>query len=351
MKNTIIKVIIIVAAVLAVGAIAFAVSTKVLSSEEPTTQSSELVAPAVGVPTGSNAENEADATQSWNETETLVHGIDIETTAPELPDEQPGEVETLADAQTIDVTDLSESDRVLLVLNAENKLPSEYVPHLEETVLESGIYLEAAAAEAFMEMYKAALGQGLTLTPNSGYVSFDRQQKRYEDLVDKYADMGYSEKEAQSLAARKILPAGCSEHNAGLAVDFGSNNASFADTAEYKWLVRNAAKYGFIERYTAEGEDETGVEAAPWHWRYVGSAAIAEAINESGLTFEEWMDSEYPYWESPEEESEEATVEEDASDAEDATDENASEVVTEAEEESATQEESTSEAVVEADRQ
>ena len=319
-KNTIIKILIAAIAVVLVGVLAFFVVTKVVGGNEPTTEDSELVAPSVTVPGGNNAGNEAENTQSWNENETLVQGIEVQTTAPEMPDEQPGEVETLAEPETIDIAELAVKDRALLVINVWHKLPAEYVPHLEETVNGSGIYLERKAAEAFMEMYKAALSQGLTLTPYSGYASFDRQQSRYNDLVEEYADMGYSEAEAQALAARKILPAGCSEHNAGLAVDLGSNTADFEDTAEYKWLVKNAAKYGFIERYTADSEDETGVEAAPWHWRYVGSAAMAEAINESDLSFEEWMYYEYPYWEDPEATEESTTLADDDSESADETD-------------------------------
>ena len=314
-KSNIVKIMIAVAVVLVVAAVGVLIGTKVIGGDESTTISSELVAPSVAMPSGENAENQGNAGQSWNEGETLVQGIQVETTSPEMPDEQPGEVETLAAPETIDTSDITKKERVLLVLNAENRLPAEYVPHLEETVTGSGIYLEREAAAAFMEMYKAALGQGLTLTPYSGYVSFDRQQSKFNALVKTYQDMGYSEKEAEALAARKILPVGCSEHNAGLAVDLGSNTDDFKNTAEYKWLVKNAAKYGFIERYTEELEDETGVDAAPWHWRYVGSAAIAEAINESDMSFEEWMYYEYPDWEDPEATEEATTLEEDATEA------------------------------------
>ncbi len=308
-KKVIIKILIAVVAVALVGVLAFFVVTKFTDDDDTVAADSELVAPSVTVPGGNNAENAADGAQSWNENETLVQGIEVQTTAPEMPDELPGEVETLAEAEIIDTADITKKERVQLVINAENKLPAEYVPHLEETVTGSGVYLERQAAEAFMEMYKAALGQGLTLTPYSGYVSFDRQQSKYDALVKTYQDMGYSEAEAQALAARKVLPAGCSEHNAGLAVDLGSNTADFKDTAEYKWLVKNAANFGFIERYTEDFEDETGVEAAPWHWRYVGSAAMAEAINDSDMSFEEWMYYEYPYWEDPEATEEDATEE------------------------------------------
>lgn len=324
-NNNHLKIIIAVVAVLVVAIAAVTVTTKVINSEEPTTQSSELVSPSVNVPTGNNAES-AGSNDSWNETETLVQGIEIETTALKMPDELPGEVETLGEARLIDVADLDVDDRPLLVLNAENRISAEYLPHLEEAVAGSGIYLEEAAAEAFMQMYTAAMGQGVQLTPVAGYVSIARQQKQFDTLADEYVSMGYSQAEAEALAARKILPPACSEHNAGLAVDFAGTHEEFKNSAAYKWLVRNAADYGFIERYTSDFESDTGVEANATHWRYVGSAALANDILESGLCFEEWMDYEHPYWDEPE-----VTTEEPATEAE-ATETTAAESATEQEE-------------------
>ena len=298
-KNLIVTIAIVVIAVIVVGFAAFFISEKVIGREEPTTISSELVEPDAVVPTDIGLGSEADATDIWQEGVTLVAGITIETTNPEMPDVKPGEVETLVEPSVLDSEDIDSQGRPFLLLNASRKLPVNYVPHLEEVMKDSGIYLEAAAAQAFLFMYEDALSQGLTLLPVSGYVSYERQQKNYDDLTDQYINMGYSRAEAQALAARKVLPAGCSEHNAGLAVDFAADE-SFKDSAAYKWLARNAANYGFIERYTAEWEAETGMEANPGHWRYVGSAAVAKAIVESGMSFEEWMDSEYYYWEEPE---------------------------------------------------
>ena len=45
---------------------------------------------------------------------------------------------------------------------------------------------------------------------------------------------------------------------------------------------------------------------------------MAEAINESGLSFVEWMEEEYPYWEDPTEE-ESATVAVDATEEDEET--------------------------------
>ena len=44
----------------------------------------------------------------------------------------------------------------------------------------------------------------------------------------------------------------------------------FGDTTEYKWVVENCAKYGFILRYPKGKENITGVIYEPWHFRYIG---------------------------------------------------------------------------------
>lgn len=329
MKNNLaVKIIIAVFAVIAVGVAAFFIADHVVNGEEPTTLSSELVSPEVTVPVGTIQENAPDTTAEWNEDVTLLQSVVVATTAPQMPEEAPGEVETLAEPSVLDAGNLKSDDKVTLVLNANYKLPLDYLPYLEE-IAESDLYMEAKAAAAFNKMYKDALAQGLTLTPAVAYVSVARQQIQFDNLTEKYERMGYSEAEAQALAARKVLPAGCSEHNAGLAVDFASEEADFTESVQYKWLVRNAAYYGFIERYTEDFEDETGVDANASHWRFVGSSAMAKAIVESGMSLEGWMESEFADWEAPEEESTtrffmaettESATEDATDEAEDATD-------------------------------
>jgi LAS superfamily LD-carboxypeptidase LdcB len=65
---------------------------------------------------------------------------------------------------------------------------------------------------------------------------------------------------------------GYSEHQLGTAVDFtnpkiGEALSGFSKTVEYKWLLENAHKYGFILSYP-EGNNYYVYE--PWHWRFVG---------------------------------------------------------------------------------
>ena len=102
-----------------------------------------------------------------------------------------------------------------------------------------------------------------------------------------------SKAEATRLASQIVLMPGTSEHNAGLAMDFGTNgnytlDENFADTDAFRWLEEHAADYGFILRYEKDTQDITMVTYEPWHWRYVGEKAAKE-IKASGVTLEEYL--------------------------------------------------------------
>lgn len=72
---------------------------------------------------------------------------------------------------------------------------------------------------------------------------------------------------------RTAAPAGASEHNIGLAIDFvistnKNANVSNSKADEYKVLTKLAPKYGFIVRYPVGKENITGYENEVWHLRY-----------------------------------------------------------------------------------
>ena len=43
----------------------------------------------------------------------------------------------------------------------------------------------------------------------------------------------------------------------------------------YRWLVENAADYGFSLSYPEGYTEVTGYNYEPWHWRYIGRAGAA----------------------------------------------------------------------------
>ena len=139
-------------------------------------------------------------------------------------------------------------------------------------------------------MYDAALADGITLTPVSGYRSYERQQRNFENRIKENMDAGMDKTEATKSAATVIMVPGSSEHNAGLAMDICSLAQSFENYDEFEWLDQHAAEYGFILRYPKDEKSRniTGVIYEPWHYRFVG-IETAKEIKERGITLEEYL--------------------------------------------------------------
>ena len=141
--------------------------------------------------------------------------------------------------------------------------------------------LTNATFDAFLNMFKAAKKEDLTLIINSSYRSYESQEKIYND---------YKNKQGEEFANKIAAKAGFSEHQTGMAIDiqtYGSNASTFETFDEFKWLKDNAHKYGFILRYPKDKEYLTGYEYESWHYRYVGIDA-ATYIYENNITFDEY---------------------------------------------------------------
>lgn len=134
------------------------------------------------------------------------------------------------------------------------------------------------------KMVAQAKAERLTISTESGYRSYDVQVKAYNSIVK-----GYGQEAADNESAR----AGYSEHQTGLAVDFGSEGCiiqdCFTNTAAAKWLTYNSYKYGFILRYPANKSAITGYKFEPWHYRYVGQQLASELERTRVATLEEFF--------------------------------------------------------------
>ena len=195
----------------------------------------------------------------------------------------------LPGAVEVNVVEMPKDDSwSLVLLNRHNRLEKGYEPRLAAAVEGSTIQVDERVADAFQQMYDAARADGLELTPVSGYVSWDLQETLYNKKVEEFTSQGVTDAAAKQLAAEVILPAGCSEDNAGLSVSVGMQLDSFNQQPTYEWLRAHAAEYGFIERYTAEKKQVTEVAARPWYWRYVGVEAATQ-MKENGLCLEEYV--------------------------------------------------------------
>ncbi len=182
----------------------------------------------------------------------------------------------------------------LLLVNRDYILPDDFEVKTAKTVVDiyGGYdrgYLDYRVAPHYIEMYNAALEDGLKLSPLSGYRSVQRQKNNFENLIADYVNKGYSKAQATVMASEIILPPSTSEHNAGLAMDILSLEVSFENSDEFAWLQENAADYGFILRYPKDKQHITKITYEPWHWRYVG-VETAKAMKQSGECLEEYFD-------------------------------------------------------------
>lgn len=228
-----------------------------------------------------------------NQTENSSENQEAQTTEPQTEpvSEEPQAVPETKTAEKkpatiIPITDAEKWN--LAIINTKYPLPDSYAPTLSNAISGSNIQLDSRVSERYAEMYAAAKLSGCVLTPYSGYHSYALQETNYNRKVNFYVNQGISAEEANQKASAQVLPAGCSEHNAGLAMDIVSASSDFINTKEYKWLCENAYNYGFILRYPEDKTAITGMNFKPWHWRYVGTQAAKE-MKEKNQCLEEYL--------------------------------------------------------------
>lgn len=296
-KNTIVTGVLSIAAVSALAAILFA-GSKIMSVRSP----EEAVAETSAVQTG---------TESAVTAEISAETLPVETAAPyteTLPAStemtafvsgtQPAPAEvttvvygtqpvlTVSPAQTTAAaqpvrTDIISVDGLtyvqgLLIVNKTYPLPAGYNPNGLDPVCE----------KAFSAMQEAAAKDGLKLEICSGFRTYERQQKLYND---------YCFRDGQKAADLYSARPGHSEHQSGLAIDINTtSNEAFLRTPESAWLANHSWEYGFIIRYPKDKESYTGYSYEASHIRYVGSD-YAKMIHETGLCLEELLNIKSEY--------------------------------------------------------
>lgn len=189
---------------------------------------------------------------------------------------------------TVGVLDkLSKTDEELLqkysrtyFLN-ENFIPMKLVKVNDKYVLsgKKEQYFHGDAVEFLNDMIDEAKEDGFDLKIVSAYRSFDEQ----EDVKGQFTQVYGSGSNAFS------ADQGYSEHQLGTTVDLTDQITSgaylsFASTPEYKWLLANAHRFGFILSYP---EGNTFYIFEPWHWRFVG-VDLASDLHKEDSHFYEW---------------------------------------------------------------
>ena len=127
-----------------------------------------------------------------------------------------------------------------------------------------GLSLRPEAFAALEDLSRAALADGIKLRVSSTYRSYKYQ----EGLFNRYVLQDGLE-EAERYSARP----GTSQHQLGLAVDFGSITEDWGDTQMGKWVYGHASDYGWSLSFPKGYENITGYMWECWHFRYIGKMA------------------------------------------------------------------------------
>lgn len=176
----------------------------------------------------------------------------------------------LADLQQVLAED---TDDLLTLVDKQHYLAADFVPADIVALKANDFYLlnrndlslRVPVEIALRKMASAAKNDGINLVVSSTYRSYDYQKNLYERNVRQLG---------KAVADRESAPPGASQHQLGVAVDFGSITDEFAQTKQGQWLAANAGNYGWSLSFPDGYEDVTGYRWECWHYRYIGERAV-----------------------------------------------------------------------------
>lgn len=186
----------------------------------------------------------------------------------------------------------SPSDWNLRLVNPWNALSEDFDVTLQQ--LSNGHSVDERCYPDLQEMMDDCRAAGLSPLICSSYRTQEKQERLFQNKVDRLTAQGYAPAEARTEAAKSVAIPGTSEHQLGLAVDIVAQENQNLDqsqetTAVQAWLMEHCWEYGFILRYPEGKSDVTGIIYEPWHYRYVGREAAGE-IRDQGLCLEEYLE-------------------------------------------------------------
>ena len=158
------------------------------------------------------------------------------------------------------------------LIDKKHSVSSDYVPKDLVPLKQNDLYsinrndlsLRPDVEKALETMAKASLNDGVKLLVSSTYRSYSYQDKLFNRYVAQ---------DGLELAERYSARPGTSQHQLGVAIDFGSITDDFADTKMGRWMYNHAEDYGWSLSFPKEYEDITGYMWESWHFRYIGVPA------------------------------------------------------------------------------
>ena len=158
------------------------------------------------------------------------------------------------------------------LIDKKHSVSQQYVPKDLVPLVKNNLYnisrndlsLRPDAAKALDALAEGALSDGIRLLVSSSYRSYAYQERLFARYVSE---------DGLAAAERYSARPGTSQHQLGVALDFGSITDDFAETKMGRWLYAHAAEYGWSLSFPQGYEDVTGFQWECWHFRYIGREA------------------------------------------------------------------------------
>lgn len=182
------------------------------------------------------------------------------------------------DTQSVVSYDSEDNDKLLVLASAYSPLSDDYKPNLKSY---NGIQYDSILEEPLSALISAAKEDGVNIKVTGGYVSASEQNKLFQSEAERLMqEKNYSQVKAETEAEKSIPKGNHYDRQTGLSIILSTDD-------NYAWLEANAYKYGFIQRYTKSGEEETKVKADDSLFRYVGTEN-AKKIRILGMSLDEY---------------------------------------------------------------
>lgn len=176
----------------------------------------------------------------------------------------------------------ADASLLLRVVNRQNPLDSGFVPQLADF---DGFKVSALMVSDLTDFASTARGQGIELKLTSAYISYDEQQRLYENILSQFEnDPSYTKVRAEAAAQRLVPQAGASEAQTGLLAAF-----DLSDVHTSAFVERQCVDYGFVLRYPEGKEDYTHMAADKTLYRYVGRETALK-LRSYDMCLEEYID-------------------------------------------------------------
>lgn len=181
-----------------------------------------------------------------------------------------------------------QNEELLQVINRTNTLPEDYSPSLSEV---KSVKVNLLMTDSLKEMLSKAEEEGVNISVNTGYISFEEQNDLYNKKYNSIKEQnGYTAIKAESETVKLVPKAGQSESQTGLLITFSDKDQpEFTKSKTFSWLNENAVNYGFALRYSKNKEDKTLMSYNPQVYRYVGKTNALQ-MRILGMCLEEYKE-------------------------------------------------------------